>query len=247
MKHLLKLTTAFATMMLMACGGGGGNSSTGGVYLSHGEVADEFVHRMNLDHGYDMEIVKTNTQQYDYIVVYDYDLDTYDAYYLGGYNPGEDLLDYLYYNDDLFYYDLDPIGNGYYEDYFTGVIFEKTQPTSKDLLKMKALKEAVQIKSSAEHIAAEYGLSESRSMEVAKLSKLWKNTPKDRMTDQDHDHFAKEVLGYSITEYKQAAKQMQAGDKSHLKRLVNGTADYNGTTPEDVNDIIKEVFNVSVY
>lgn len=245
-----KITQALLSMMVLtlmtACGGGGGSTSTGGVYFTHEELAKEFVRRMNIDEGYDLELVKDNTRQYDYVVVYDYDEDTYDAYYLGGYNVGEDLTRYLFNNNNLFYYDLDAIGGGLYEDYYTGIVFEKTQGTSKDLMKLAALEEAVQIKKSAEHIAAEYGLSVDRSMEVAKLSLQWKNTPKDRMTDADHDHYAQEILGYSISDYKQAAEMYAKGDQSKLKELVDGTAVHNGTTPEDVQDIINDVFQVKM-
>lgn len=236
-----------ALLSILACTpGGGGNSSTGGVYMTHEQLANEFVHRMNIDLGYDLELVKTYTNQYDYIVVYDWDLGSYDAYYLGAYNPGENLFNYLNIYDYNFYYDLDYIGNNYYEDYYTGLIFEKTKPTNKDRLKMAALEETLLIKKGAETLNAEFGLSQERSFEVAKLAVIWQKTPKERMTDADHDKFAQDILGHSISEYKAAVQKKMSGDSADLNKMISDTAEFNGVTPEQMNKVIDGVFGVKL-
>ena len=151
------VTAAAATLALTACGGGGGgggNNVSGTIYYSHAEMAEIFTQRLWEDAGIDAELVKTNTEQYDYIVVYDYDLDSYDAYYIGSYNVGENMLNYLDDYDADFYYDLDYLGGNDYQDWYTGLIFEKTAGTSKDLLKVAALKETLMIKKNAEPMSA---------------------------------------------------------------------------------------------
>ena len=103
MKNFLMVTFLFVVMVaLAACGGGGGSSSGGGggggsttPTYTHAELADEFIASLNLDAGYDVTLVKTYTDQDDYIVVYDHDTDTYDSYLIGDYVPGEDIEDYL--------------------------------------------------------------------------------------------------------------------------------------------------------
>ncbi len=125
MKGIFKaVSVAVAAMSLVACGGGGGgNVSTGGVFFTHEQLAEEFVRRVNVDvAGYDLQLVKTNTLQYDYIVVYDYTYGTYDAYWLGNYNPGENMYSYLTNYDAYFYYDLIPQGGNVYKDYYSGIL-----------------------------------------------------------------------------------------------------------------------------
>jgi hypothetical protein len=242
-----KMTTALLLFALTGCGGGGGGStSTGGVHYTHSELAAEFVRRMNIDLGYDLELVKTNTYQYDYVVVYDWDLGSYDAYYLGTYNPGESLWNYLDSNDWRFYYDLIALGGNEYEDVLTGTIFEKVTPSNKDRLKMAALEETLMIKKGSETLQADFGLSQERAFEVAKLAVAWQKTPKERMSDVDHDRFATDVLGHSITEYQRAVQQKQSGDSAELKRLVADTAVVNGVTPEQANQIIGNVFGLEL-
>lgn len=246
MNKLGKVISLVAVMALTACGGGGGGTSTGGTYFTHEELAREFVYRMNVDEGYDLELVKDNTLQYDYIVVYDWDLDSYDAYYIGAYNPGENLWNYL---DDYaydFYYDLIPIGFNEYEDYDTGIIFEKTAPTPKDRLTMAALEETVMVKKAAKTLNAKFGMSQERSKEVAELAVIWHKAPKDRMTDADHDDFATNVLGHSITDYKAAVEKQMAGDASDLNAMIADTAKLNGLSPEKANQIVNNVFGVEL-
>src|SRR4051794_7675243 len=113
-----KLTAvAAATIALSACGGGGGGNTSvgGGIYYTHAELATEFADSMWYDIGYDVELVKVDTQQYNFVVVYDHDLGTYDAYDLTNYNPGEDIGNFLDTNDWRNYYDLVPVGSNLYQ------------------------------------------------------------------------------------------------------------------------------------
>ncbi len=71
------------------------------------KVAKDFVNALNYDLNYDVELVKTNTRQANYILVYDYDLNTYDAYNLSNYTRGSDVGVFLDNNESSFYYDLD--------------------------------------------------------------------------------------------------------------------------------------------
>lgn len=232
------------TAALTACGGGGGSGSvsTGGVYLSHAEVADEFVHRLNLDAGYDVTLVKTNTEQYNYVVVYDHDYNTYDAYDLGSYNVGEDINSYIYWHQDDFFYDLDPLTGNRFEDPYTGIVFEETSASSKDLEKMAALAQDIKIKKAADNIVAQYGLSVERATEVARLATQLTNAPKSSMTDADYDNFSKELLGSSITQFKDALKKQAKGDSAELVNLIDTAAEVNGVGPEHMNKIVTDLF-----
>lgn len=238
--NIKKISIGLATLSLVACGGGGGGNSSvgGGIYYSHAQLAQEFEDAMWYDLGYDVELVKVNTRQYNFVVVYDYDLGTYDAYDLTNFNPGEDIGRFLDNNEWRFYYDLIPVGGGLYEDPITGTLFEKTQGTAKDRLKLAAAKEHLAIKAAAENLSANYGLSAERAQEVGKMAYMLKQTPKDRLTDADYDRYAVAITGSSITQMKSATDKLMAGDKSELNQIIEAAAKTNGLTTEDANAIV---------
>lgn len=238
MKFLKTAVALVAAFALVGCGGGGGGTSTGGTYFTHSQLAQDFVYRLNVDAGYDVELVKTNTLQYNYIVVYDYDYGTYDAYDLTGYNPGEDIVSFLNWNESDFYYDLIPNANGTYEDYYTGILFEKTTVTSTDRLKMAALEEGVKIKKAAEVLNTQFGLSQERSLEVAKLAtNLAKVSPENR-TVELVDRYTQAITGHTYTQFQRAMLKKETGDASMLNSMIEDAAQMNGILPEQVNNLI---------
>lgn len=243
---MLAALVAASALLVAACTGGGGTTSTGGVYFTHAELAKEFVYRLNVDKGYDVELVKTNTLQYDYIVVYDYDFGTYDAYYIGSYNVGENLTNYLKNNSYRFSYDLVNNFDGTYYDPDTGKTFEKTQATPKDRMKLAAIKEGLLVAKASKTLQAEFGLSAQRSQELAKLTIMLKNSPKESMTDADYDRYSTAAFGASISEFKAATFKAMAGSKSELNSLIENAAVMNGVTPEDANNIVSKYFGMSL-
>ena len=215
LKNLKVAAFALASSVLVAaCGGGGGGGavSTGGVYYTHDQLAQEFVNRAYGDAGLDLSLAKSTTLQYDYIVVYDYDYNTYDAYYIGTWAPGQNVGAYVNSHSSLNYYDLDYLGGNQYQDWYTGLVFEEGSPTSKDLAKVAAFKQEIRIQNSAKKIAANFGLSDERSHEVAKLAVQLADAPKASMTNADYDNFSKELLGSSITQFNAAMKKSADGD-----------------------------------
>jgi hypothetical protein len=232
-----------AAVLVAACGGGSGGTSTGGVYYNHDQLAAEFVDRAWGDAGLDLSLAKSTTLQYDYIVVYDYDYDTYDAYYIGGWTVGMNVGNYINANSSRHYYDLDYLGGNQYEDWYTGLVFEEGTPSSKDLVKVAAFKQEVRVRTSAKKIQTEFGLSEARSREVAKLAVQLADAPKASMTNQDYDNFSKELLGSSITQFNSAMKKSVEGDATALNGLLDKAAKVNGVGPEHMNKIVSGLFN----
>jgi hypothetical protein len=237
----IKALIALAAMItiLGACGGGGGSTSTGGVYMSHDQVAQEFVRRVNLDLGYDVELVKSTTLQYDYIVVYDWDYGTYDAYYIGDYNVGENLSAYLntYYNSN--YWDLIPESGNTYRDYWTGILFEKANVTGKNLTTAKAFAQELAITKAAKQVHAKYGLSEDKSLDVARFAYKIQTSPAGTYKMSDYDNFAKELTGSTITEFQNDIKE---GKMISLTERIQTAAETTGMGPEAMNSLIKDVF-----
>lgn len=142
------------------------------------------------------------------------------------------------------YYSLrpDPSMNLYYFDGANGTItFEETEVSTKDLEKVGAFIEAAKVEEAGETIAAEFGLSEERGLEVAKLASNWKSISSKRaMTKADADLFAAEVLGANVTEISNAVRKAAEGDESSYKDLIEKASKKNEVDPEQMSEIINE-------
>lgn len=260
------LIALFTVSLVVACGDDGGNGG-GAPGYTHNQLAQLFIDELNLNSDVQFDLVKSSTKQFNYVVIYDIENDSYDAVNIGTFRAGDDPLQHLetYRN----YFDLDVIP-GYYEsgvsysslcdcyeesstwiptsyrDRHANITFEKTMPTPKDRLTMAVLEEGVMVRKAASALSAKFGMSQERSFEVAELAVIWKNAPKDRMSDAEHDLFAENVLGHSITEYKAAVEKQMSGDTEELNELISDTAELNGLSPEKANQIINSVFGVQL-
>ncbi|MFT6632420.1 MAG: hypothetical protein ACJAS4_002383 [Bacteriovoracaceae bacterium] len=289
MKNLL--LSGLVALSMIACnsgGGGSGGGSTGGggsvggggtIIIddyTHEEIAALFVSSLNLDADFDVTLVKDNTLEVDYIVIYDPYTDSYDAVNLSGYDPDLDIAaDYYYNNSAASFFDLNIVPGHYETDYNyeiigydidgyavydyvaydtwiptryadpnSNFIFEKTAATPKDLAKISALKEVAQLQKSATFLSKEFGLSLGRSQEVARLATHWKKASIKGMTAAEQDSFSTELLGFSITAGKKAAKEAMEGNASSLESLVKNAAAQNSITPEHATKLMTKMFGM---
>lgn len=235
MKKFLKVIGLATLMVLASCGGGGGGSNTSGtVYYTHEELAEIFVDRLYQDLGYDIELVKANTLQYDYIVVYDYDLEQYDAYYIGNYTVGQNLNNFLDAYEDEFYYDLiDNFDGTYdgYDDFYGWITFEKNNaPGSKNLAKLASFKQQIDIEKAANKLHNEYGLSLATSSDIARATyalgqEVIKNG-RGSITTAESVSVYKAVLGVDPTMGVDAIKAYKAGNKQQLNNMLDTMVDH---------------------
>jgi len=236
MKKLLLAT--IMTISLVGCSGGGSSSGGGNYGYTHSEVAGYFTDDLWVEAGYDLELYKVYTEQYDFVVVYDHDLQGYYAIDVGTYDPDYDSA-YTYYNMTT----VEPVsyvGNNQYMDAY-GYIYEKTTATPKDLAKMAGIKEAVELDKRAEFLSSELALSMDRSKEIARLSQHWKKASLKGMTDSEHDTFSTELLGFSISKAKETIKsEGQAG----IDSLIETAASANGITPEHASKLMTKLFGL---
>ena len=123
---------------------------------------------------------------------------------------------------------------GYYTD-SQGNLYESTVATAKDLEKMGGMAQSFKVLKDAEFYAAQYGLSESRSIEVAKMVSAFKQVSGSRsLTDADAESFSQELLGVSFGEVKSAL----TGTASNLDALIEKAAEKNDISPEHMSEII---------
>ena len=67
------------------------------------KLANEFINQLYADLNIDVDLIKSNTLQNNFVVVYDPFYDSYDAYDLTHYNPGENLGDFLINSNHSFF------------------------------------------------------------------------------------------------------------------------------------------------
>jgi len=227
MKKFFTLASIIASLAFFsACGGGGGG---GGHHSAPGVtdvvLAEDLVDQLNWEAGYEKYYVaKAPSYREGYVVILeDVDGGYYHAICLDSYYQGMDLdyfFDYLY--DDELVTDLEVVLDSYgypTGDFYDGYYYyEQTSVGSKDLEKIGAFMEARKIQRTAEYLAAEFGLSEERGMEVAKLTSNFEHLSKMRsLTDADANSFAEEVIGTDMKTARAAYEKAIQGNREEIE------------------------------
>lgn len=247
-----KTAVAVATIAaLTACGGGGGGGgSTGGgtyhpptnptnppsgPYYSHAELASEFSKRLNSElTGYEVSLVKTNTYQANYIVVYDKSYKTYDAYYVGAYTPGENLAMYLNKYEYKFYYDLVAKGNNTYQDFVSGKLFEIQDSSSLDVEQVAALQEMAAVNKTAKALREEYGMSEEASLDTARFAVVMNNAQGGAVDVKAMDRFSAKLTGSSVTQFQ---NDIKTGNTVSLTKRIELAKEKTGMSDEGIQKL----------
>jgi len=172
---------------------------------------------------------------------------------VSNYVYGTNYLTYASSNPSFF--NLTANGNGTYScqagtcTTFSGagtssnLVFEKTAGSTKDMEKAAALVEQLKTEEMASHLASEFGLSDDRSIEVAKLASSWQQLSKSRaLTNADADAFAQELAGVNFAEINNANKALMGGSTAELNQVIQKAAEVNGTTPENMSLIMTKLF-----
>jgi len=118
-------------------------------------------------------------------------------------------------------------------------IFSENITALKDLELMGARVEDHNANLLGEKLAAEYGLSEERGQVVAKtVSAYNKLITKRALTPSEQDQFSNTLLG---VDYKTAKRGVMSGDADEFDSLMERAAETNGTSPEAMTAIIKDM------
>ena len=131
-----------------------------------------------------------------------------------------------------------------YWDSRSNLYFEKVSASPKDLAKVVALQEAIEIDKASTSISNQLGLSLKRSREVANLKQYWKKVDKKSMTKSELSSFTTELLGFSIDDAIGAYQASANGNDSQLEGLINQSAEVNSITPEHAQSLMSKVFGL---
>ncbi len=132
---------------------------------------------------------------------------------------------------------------GVYAD-ANGYLYERSSAGSKDLEKVAAFAEAAAVAQTSEKLVSQFGLSEERGLQVAKLLNNFSKISKNRaVTTADANSFSKELLGADFSSLQTAIEAGQVGDSSKMNSLIEKAAVVNGVSPEHMSEIISEIVN----
>ena len=114
----------------------------------------------------------------------------------------------------------------------------------KDLEKIAAIKESEHRRNYEDYIIENYGLSEGRANEVAKVVLGYKKLKSKRsLTKRDKNILTDKLLGFDYETGKNALAKVIAGEESNeIEELFKKAADKNNIEPEHVKELIAEVF-----
>ncbi|MBF0360040.1 MAG: hypothetical protein HQK49_03475 [Oligoflexia bacterium] len=253
---LLSVVTLLSLSVFTSCndGGNGNNESNREI------LAKEVVKKLNDEFGTPGVITFTLMKSSgatelskDFIVVRYVktgyiDLVHYRAYDLSKYDPNMSAEDYLHKlgAEDLGFglqnvMMISEERNLYYHEE-TGMIFEETTTVGKDLEKIGHFIEQYQINMVTDTLVAEFGLSETRAVDLSRFIYNWKKTSDRRsMTAKDVDNAFKKLLGTDMLKAMRAYKHKIAGENREWNDLISKAAQINGITPEHFNKIAEEV------
>jgi len=118
-------------------------------------------------------------------------------------------------------------------------MFSENFSAPKDLELMGSRVEDSNANQLGEKLSADYGLSEERGQEIAKtISAYNKLVSKRALTLSEKNQFSNSLLG---VDYQAAESGVRSGDTEEFDALMERAAETNGTTPEQVSAIIKDM------
>jgi len=193
---------------------------------------------------YSSRIVKRTAKQDGYFVVSFYDESTNELFasyalnyksWVKGTVIDAAWLDEAFENGNVI--GVNDNGDGTYTD-GSGHIYETHASTPKDLEKMAGYLESLKVKVIAEKMVANFGLSQERSHQIARLVSSYKKLSSNRkMSERDANYLTQYILGTSFNELENALN-----DQSELNQLLDIAAQKNGITPEHMGLIVSQMF-----
>lgn len=139
---------------------------------------------------------------------------------------------------DSLYRNLEKIdlGGGTYgfRDNVSGIVFEKTEGTPKDLAKISALNEKRNLSKLTKKLRDDYGLTHARALTLSKLSLQWNKAGGKSLSKEIQSQYLEEAFGFSYNEL------IEGISHNSLDALIEKSAMHNEITPEHALKIIQK-------
>lgn len=123
------------------------------------------------------------------------------------------------------------------------LLLSETETGSKDVLKRAAVVEQYVVFEMAKQVKSKFGLSDERSLKIAKASNHFrKYASKRALTSEDTNAYAEEILGANFDEIADAYSDLKKGNLSSFNRVIEKAAEKNETSPEKMSTIVSKLF-----
>lgn len=180
----------------------------------------------------------------DLIKIMDFEDEYFDDYYW----PEYDYWTY-YLNGVLYAYEgwawLSP--NGILYDDYGNALNKKKGSGGRDMVRDVAKAEAKVVEKAGKEVAAKYGLSVSKGVQIARTLNDWSKIGKNRAkTEKDFAEFSQKLYGVDYTRVKKAVLSAMAGDKAAMKATVADAAKNWGTNEETMKQVLKNWYHGQV-
>lgn len=124
------------------------------------------------------------------------------------------------------------------------LLLSETSTTNKDTLKKAAVVEQYLVIEMAKQVKSKFGLSDERSIKIAKASNHFRKFASKRaLTTEDSNAYAVEMMGADFSEIDSAYRSSLKGQNAELNSLLEKAAEKNETTPEKMGEIFTKLFN----
>lgn len=176
----------------------------------------------------DLESRSVTDYRYEWVERYDAFSDSY-----------YDSWEYVPYTYTEYYY-VDVLRTYYTDGIYT---FQVGQNMGKDLEKIGGLVEEQTLNELGSFFSGQYGLSEDRGIEVAKLVQSYDQISQNRsMTDADKKAFETELLGTDLATFEKAYQNSKKGvDQNKFNSLIDKASKLNEVSPEHFMTIMGDI------
>lgn len=122
-------------------------------------------------------------------------------------------------------------------------VFSHSDSSSVDMEKLAALKEKFYLNAMSSQIQTRFSLSKESSDRIATIAHQFNKLGSSRtLTEKDASNFSRELIGFDMKEIETAVKKSAQGESSDLNNLLKAASDKVGTSPENFNKMISEIF-----
>lgn len=123
------------------------------------------------------------------------------------------------------------------------IVFSHDAGGSVDMEKLAALKEQFYLNAMGSQLQSNFGLSSESAKRIATVAHQYNKIGSSRsLTEKDASAFSKELIGFDMAEIEGAVKKSAQGQSNDLKGLLDQASKKIGTTPENFNKMISEIF-----
>jgi hypothetical protein len=247
-KSLIGLAGVVMLAGLAGCNGGSGGGSSGGGVI----IIDPVVYAWYDVYGYGCATAAAGPSPGCNYYAYGSDLvkimDFEDPYFNSSYFPQYDYWTY-YLNGVLYEYDgwawLSP--NGVLYDDAGNALNKKKGSGGRDMVRNVAQAEDKVVQKAGKDLAAKYGLSVSKGVQIARTLNDWSKIGKQRVkTDADIAAFSQKLYGVDYNRVKSAVLSAMNGDKAAMKATVADAAKNWGTNEETMKKVLKNWYHDQV-